>query len=62
MEIDVMKKSDRQKKWKVLIVVIWILFLAAAGIGCYFVQRTSAYKKAKSKRGNSFENCEHHIP
>ena len=37
MEIDVMKKSDRQKKWKVLIVVIWILFLAAAGIGCYFV-------------------------
>ena len=57
-----MKKSDRQKKWKVLIVVIWILFLAAAGIGCYYVQRTSAYKKAKSKRGNSFENCEHHIP
>ena len=51
MEIEAMKKTgrqkNRQKQWKLLIIFIWILFIAVVSIGSCFLQRASVYKKAK---------------
>ena len=44
-----MKKTGRRKKWKLLIIFIWILFMAAVSIGSFFLQRDSVYKKAKTE-------------
>ena len=49
MEIETMKKTGRRKKWKLLIIFIWILFMAAVSIGSFFLQRDSVYKKAKTE-------------
>jgi len=42
-----MKKQSKMKKWKLLIIFSWILFLVAAGIGCISLQRSSVLQKAK---------------
>ena len=50
-----MKKQNRQKKWKVLVFCIWILFLAAASIGCIVLQRAMVIEKAKTELTNQAE-------
>ena len=44
-----MKKSDRKKKWKILLIFIWILFLVAVSIGCISLQRSNVYEKSKKE-------------
>ena len=48
MEI-AMKRTKKLKKWKILVVVIWIAALAAACIGCMSLQRANIYEKAKTE-------------
>jgi len=48
MEIK-MKRTKKLKKWKILIVFIWIAVLAAACIGCMSLQRANTYEKAKTE-------------
>ena len=47
-----MKKQSRMKKWKILIIFIWVLFLAAASIGCISLQRSSVVNKAQKELSN----------
>ena len=47
-----MKKTNRKNKWKLLIIVIWILFLAAANVVCYNLQKANVYKKAKIEQAD----------
>ncbi len=44
-----MRKQNKQKKWKIRIIVIWIAFLAAVSIGCFGLQRANVYEKAKTE-------------
>jgi len=44
-----MKKHSNMKKWKLLIIFSWILFLAAASLGCISLQRSSVLQKAKTE-------------
>ena len=50
-----MKKNNGMKKWKLLIIVVWILFLAASGIGCVSMQRSAVFDKAKTELTNQAE-------
>ena len=50
-----MKKYSKMKKWKLLIIFFWILFLAAAGIGCMSMQRSTVFDKAKTELSNQAE-------
>ena len=50
-----MKQQNRVKKWKLLIICIWIVFLAAAGFGCFSLQRSSVFEKAKTELSNQEE-------
>ena len=42
-----MKKQNQVKKWKLLMIAVWILFLVAASIGCISLQRSTVLQKAK---------------
>ena len=44
-----MKKHSIKKKWKLLIILIWIVFLAAVSVGCIALQRANVYEKAKTE-------------
>ena len=50
-----MKNTNKQKKWKPLIIVIWILFLAAASIGCFHLQKFRVNKAANTELLNQSE-------
>ena len=50
-----MKQHNKMKKWKLLIIAIWILFLAAASIGCISLQRSIVFEKAKTELTNQAE-------
>ena len=56
-----MKKQNKMKKWKLLIIFIWILFLAAAGIGCFSMQRSAVYDKAKTELTNQAETVSRQV-
>lgn len=43
-----MKKHSEKKKWMLLIILIWVVFLAIVCIGCSALQRANVYKKAKT--------------
>ena len=50
-----MKKYSIRKKWKLLIIFIWVLFLVVTGIGCISMQRSAVYEKAKTELTNQAE-------
>ena len=47
--------KNQKKKWKLLIIFIWILFLAAASIGCTMLQRARALENTKTELINQAE-------
>jgi len=51
-----MKKHTNVKKWKLLMIAIWILFLVASSIGCISLQRSNVLQKAKTELTNQAEN------
>ena len=50
-----MKKQNQVKKWKLLMIAVWILFLVAASIGCISLQRSTVLQKAKTELTNQAE-------
>ena len=50
-----MKNHSKMKKWKLLIIAVWILFLVAAGFGCISLQRSTVLQKAKTELTNQAE-------
>jgi len=50
-----MKEHNRIKKWKLLIIFIWVVFLAAASIGCVSLQRSSVVEKTKTELSDQAE-------
>ena len=50
-----MKKYSIRKKRKLLIIVIWILFLVVTGVGCISMQRSAVCEKAKTELTNQAE-------
>ena len=50
-----MKKASRKKKWKLLIIFIWILFLVAVSIGSINLQRANIYEKERTEMSNQAE-------
>ena len=40
---------NRPKKWKLLVIYIWILLLVASSIGCISLQRANVYETAKTE-------------
>ena len=44
-----MSEKNRLRKWRALIICIWILFLAAASVGCYYLQKADVYRKARTE-------------
>ena len=57
-----MKKTNRQKKWKYLTIIIWIFFLVAAFIGCYSLNSISVYNTARTELTNQAEIISRHFP
>ena len=50
-----MNNHSKKNKWKFLIVFIWILCIAAAGIACISSQRSNVYEKTKTEMVNQAE-------
>ena len=50
-----MKTQNKVKKWKLLIITVWILFLVAASIGCISLQRSTVLQKVRTELTNQSE-------
>lgn len=57
-----MKKYSIRKKWKLLIIFIWILFLTVASIGCISMQRSAVFEKVKTELTNQAEIISRQFP
>lgn len=50
-----MKTQNKVRKWKLLIITVWILFLVAASIGCISLQRSTVLQKVRTELTNQSE-------